>query len=142
MGKTGGKQKFVTLLIVLFVHAAVRGGTCAFTLKMVDTLIKSSSRDDKAFDLDIESTYGQPASCRARPVIADDGLADIRWIRGLGGENLPAASYALLPDLKKVYFFPSERDRELLSPVFCTAAPKRVCTKRLAGARHVSPSVT
>ena len=31
----------------LFVHAAVRGGTCAFTLKIVNTLIKNSSRDDK-----------------------------------------------------------------------------------------------
>ena len=31
----------------LFVHSAVRGGTCAFTLKIVNTLIKNSSRDDK-----------------------------------------------------------------------------------------------
>ena len=31
----------------------------------------------------------------------DDNLEDIRWIRGLGGERLPAASYALLPNLKK-----------------------------------------
>ena len=31
----------------LFVHAAVRGGICAFTLKIVNTLIKNSSRDDK-----------------------------------------------------------------------------------------------
>ena len=35
----------------------------------------------------------------------DDGLEDIRWIRGLGGEKLPAASYALLPNLKKGLFF-------------------------------------
>ena len=33
-----------------------------------------------------------------------DGLEDIRWIRGLGGEKLPAASYALLPNLKKGLF--------------------------------------
>ena len=31
----------------LFVHAAVRGGTCAFTMKIVNTLIKNSSRDDR-----------------------------------------------------------------------------------------------
>ena len=31
----------------LFVHAAVRGETCAFTLKIVNTLIKNSSRDDR-----------------------------------------------------------------------------------------------
>ena len=30
----------------LLVHAAVRGGTCAFTLKIVNKLIKNSSRDD------------------------------------------------------------------------------------------------
>ena len=42
MGNTG-KKKFVFL--GLFVHAAVSGGTCAFTLKIVNTLIKNSSRD-------------------------------------------------------------------------------------------------
>ena len=55
-------------------------------------------------DLDVEATHGQPGSCRARPVNVDDCLEDIRWIRGLGGEKLPAASYALLPNLKKSLF--------------------------------------
>ena len=62
----------------------------------------------------------------------------IRWIRGLGGEKLPAASYALLPNLKKAYFLPSERNRELSSPVFYTAAPKCVWIRCLAGDRNVS----
>ena len=66
----------------------------------------------------------------------DDGLEDIKWIGGLGSEKLPAASYALLPYLKKVYFLPSERD--ILSPVFYTAAPKCVCIRRLVGVRHLS----
>ena len=35
----------------------------------------------------------------------DDGLKDIRWIRGLGGEKLHATSYVLLPDLKKGLLF-------------------------------------
>ena len=30
-----------------FVHAAVRRGTCAFTLKIVNALIKNSPRDDR-----------------------------------------------------------------------------------------------
>ena len=30
----------------LLVNAAVRGGTCAFTLKIVNTLIKNDRRDD------------------------------------------------------------------------------------------------
>ena len=71
-----------------------------------------------------------------------DGLKGIRWIRGLGGEKLPAASYALLPKPeKKAYFLPSERDQDLLSSVFYTAAPKSVSIRRLVGARHVSPAV-
>ena len=73
----------------------------------------------------------------------DDGLEGIRCIRGLGGEKLPAASYALLPNLKKkLYLLPSEDDRDYLSLVFYTAAPKYLCIRRLAGARHVvSPAV-
>ena len=35
----------------------------------------------------------------------DDGLEGIRLIRGLGGQTLPAASYALLTNLKKGLFF-------------------------------------
>ena len=37
-GKNGGENVF---------HAGARGGTCAFTLKIVNTLIKNSSRDDR-----------------------------------------------------------------------------------------------
>ena len=33
-----------------------------------------------------------------------DGLEGFTWIRGVEGERLPAASYALLPDLKKGLF--------------------------------------
>ena len=94
-----------------------------------------------AFDLDIGATRGQPASCRARPVNLDDGLEDIRWIRGLGGEKLPAASNALLSNLKKGLFFAIAEGSRILSPVFYTAAPKRVCIRRLADARHLSPVV-
>ena len=59
----------------------------------------------RRYDLDIEATHRQPASCWARPANVDDGLEDIRWIRGLGGEKLPAASNALLSNLKKRLFF-------------------------------------
>ena len=40
-----GKKMFVFL--GLFVHAAVRGGNCAFTSKIINTLVKDSSRDDR-----------------------------------------------------------------------------------------------
>ena len=41
------------------------------------------------FDLYTESTHGQPASCRARPVNIYDDLQSSVWIFGLGGERLP-----------------------------------------------------
>ena len=73
-----GEKMFVFL--GLLVHAAVRGGTCAFTLKIVNKLIKNSSRDDRPSISTylVEATDGQPGSCRARPVNVDDGLEDIR----------------------------------------------------------------
>ena len=37
--------------------------------------------------------------------MVDVGLEDIGWIRDTGGEKLPVASYALLPNLKKVLLF-------------------------------------
>ena len=40
-----GEKMFAVL--GLLVHASVRGGTCASTLKIVNTLIKNSSRDGR-----------------------------------------------------------------------------------------------
>ena len=89
-GKRGEKNVFLNITCS---RGCMRRNLCAFTLKVVNTLIKSSSRDDRwAFDLDVESTHGQPASCRARPVNVDDAIEDIKWIRGLGGGKLPTAS--------------------------------------------------
>ena len=42
-----GTREKVFVFLGLFVHAAVHGGTCAFTLKIVNKLIKNSSRDDR-----------------------------------------------------------------------------------------------
>ena len=94
-----------------------------------------------AFHLDMESTHGHPASCRARPANVADSLEDVRWIRGLECKKLPTASYAFFPKLqKKTLFLPLDRDRDFLSSVFYTAAPKYVCITRLTGARHLSPA--
>ena len=41
----GKREKM--FFLALFVHAAVRGESCAFTLKIVNTLINNSSRDDR-----------------------------------------------------------------------------------------------
>ena len=43
----GTREKKMFVFLGLFVHAAVRGGTRAFTLKIVHTLIENSSRDDR-----------------------------------------------------------------------------------------------
>ena len=72
---------------------------------------------------------------------ADDGIEDIRLIRGLEGEKFARGVLRSSPKPEKnIYFLPSERDRDFLSPVFDTAAPKRVFIRRLAGTRHVSPA--
>ena len=83
MGKTGEKRCFFNLLV----HAAARSAICVFTLKIVNTLIKNNLTRRYIFHLDMGSTHGQPAPCLARPVNVDDGLEDIMWIRGLGGER-------------------------------------------------------
>ena len=70
-----------------------------------------------------------------------DDFEYIRWIRGLGSERLPTASYALLSTLKKVYFLPSGRNWECLSSVFYRPVNKYFCIRLLASARHVSPAV-
>ena len=69
---------------------------------------------------------------------AEDGLIDIRRIRGLGGEKLPVASYAILPNLKKGHFFCHRRGIEIFVACFLHGS---ACIKYLAGARHVSPVV-
>ena len=56
-------------------------------------------------DLNIDSDHGQPARCPARPTNVDDGLEAIRWIHGLGGESLPAASNGILPNVTKNLVF-------------------------------------
>ena len=64
-------------------------------------------------------------------VNVDDGAEDIRWIRDLGGEQFPAASYTLLPNLKKrvlrVYFFPSARDRDFVACFLHSSAQMCLC---------------
>ena len=107
-------------LKILFVHAAARSGICVFTLNIVKTLIKDNLTQRQTFDLDIESTHGQPASCRARPMNVDDGLEDIRWGRRLGGEWSPTASYALLPNLKNRSIFWQRRGIEIFYRLFST----------------------
>ena len=53
----------------------------------------------------------------------DDDLEEFMQIRGLVGERLPTASYALRPNLNFLfYFWPSERDRDFLPFVFYTPA--------------------
>ena len=73
-----------------------------------DTLIQNSLGDDRpSISISINRINPRPTrfvSGKANECI-DDGLKDIRWIRGLAGDRLPAASYALLPNLKKGLLF-------------------------------------
>ena len=93
--------------------------------------------------LDIDSTHGQPAWYLARPTNIDDGLQDIRCTHGLGGGSLPAVSYGILINLKKVFFCHSfETDGEVLSSVLRKPTAKRFFIMRLVSSRHMtSPMV-
>ena len=64
----------------------------------------------------------------------DDALEDIRWIRGRGGEKLPAASYALLPNMKKGLFFAIEEGSRTFVACFlhCSA---QMCLYQTPGRR-------
>ena len=92
------------------------------------------------FDIDVESTHGQPASCRARPVNIDDDLQNSMWIRGLGGERLPAMSYALCPNLKKCQIFAIGAGSRSSVVCFLYTRGQMYFLRRLAGARHISPA--
>ena len=78
----------------------------------------------QTLDLGINSTHGQPVSCRARPMNVDDGLDHIRWIRGLGVERLPVASYILLPNREKGLFVCNRRKISSLCRLFSTHRPR------------------
>ena len=117
-----------------FVHTAARGGTCTFTLKIVSTLIKTAH-----VTVDLWSRHG----INPRPTRFVLGKANkCRWPRryqvdpwSRGREVARGVLRSSPTPEKKVYFLPSKRDRDFLSPVFYTA--KCVCIRRLASARHV-----
>ena len=99
LSKKTGKKRLLSSIFLTRLHAA------QFVLSRWKLSKHSNKKPHATIDLrsrhTVESTQGQSASYRARPVNVDDGLEDIRWIRGLRGERLPGASYALLPNLKK-----------------------------------------
>ena len=64
----------------------------------------------------------------------DDCLEDIRWIRDLGGEKLPAASHVLIPNLKKVYFLPLKRDKRFFVACFLHSSAQ-MCLYQTTGRR-------
>ena len=66
-----------------------------------------------------------------------DGVECIMCVRGLGGERLPAASYALHPNLKNC-FVPSRRGRYFFPSIVYTPGAKLFLFRRLAGARHIT----
>ena len=82
-------------ILRIYFHAAARGTISFFTLKIINTLNENHLTQRGAFDIDTESTHGQPGSCRVRPLNVYHGLGYMLWIRCLGGKRLLAASYAL-----------------------------------------------
>ena len=132
MGKTGKP--------CCLVHAAARGRTCTFTLKVVTTLIQTAH-----VTIDLRSRHGR----NPRPTRFVSGKANERrwrhrkyqvdpWPRR---REVARGVLRSSPKPEKVLFLPSGRDWELLSSVFYTSLNKYLCIRRLAGVRHISPAV-
>ena len=64
----------------------------------------------------------------------EDGLEEIRWIRGPGGEKLPAASYALLPKPEKRPVFCHRRGIEIFVASFLHSSARK-CLYQTPGRR-------
>ena len=71
-------------------------------------------------------------------VNVDNGLDNIRWIRGLRGERLPAACHVLLPNLEKRLFFAVGAGPKITRSVFYTPPAEWDCIRRPAGARKIT----
>ena len=124
----------------IFVHTVVLGGACAFTLKIVNTLIKTA-----------HAKIGLRSRHRSNP-------RPTRFVSGKAGECRRPRRYQVDPwsrgrevargvqrsspkPRNRPIFCHRRRIDNFLSPVIYTAAPKCVCIRRLAGARHLSPVV-
>lgn len=71
----------------------------------------------------------------------DGGLECIRWIWGLEGELLPAASYNILPNLTECHFCCHRRGINHICRLLFTPQRHTGFIRRLAGAHHISPAV-
>ena len=86
--RCGKKEKQGLIIFLVGFPTAAGGAICFFSLQFVNTLIvTTSSCDDRRSISTIDSAHDQPAWCRARPTSIDDGLENIRWVHGLGGES-------------------------------------------------------
>ena len=136
VGKRGGGS----LIVFFFFQTAAGGAICFFSLQIVNTLIKNSSCDDRP-SISKDSAHDQPAWCQARPTGTDDGLEDVRWIHGLGGESLPAASYALLSNLKQKNIYAIRNGSRFFVMCFVHTSGRLFFIMHLASARHISPAI-
>ena len=92
-------------------------------------------------DLDIDSAHGQPSRYLARPTNIDDGLEDVRWIHALGRESLPAASFGILPNLKKSLFLAIRDGWRSFVFCFVHTSAQLFFIIRLVSSRHMTPAI-
>ena len=110
---------FFFFLKGLCVHAAVRGGTCAFTLKIVIALIKNSSRDDRLRSRHRSNprptrfVSAKAGECRGRPRIYQVDP----WSRG---RELGRGVLRSSPKPEQRPIFCHRRGIEKLCPLFST----------------------
>ena len=94
------------------------------------------------FDIDLLITHSEPASYWARPVNIDDGLEVIIWIRRLGGERLPTASYALRPNPNNFFFSPRSSSERRGVEIFRRLSFTHHPTKHLRSRYRINPRLT
>ena len=107
------------LIFSFFFPPSTAGGEiCFFLLASCQHADRNQLVRRSTLDLNIDEAHGRPTRCPARPTNTDDGLEDIGWAPGLGGESLPAASYGILQKKLKIGLFFAIRD-EWRSFVLC-----------------------
>ena len=72
----------------------------------------------------------------------DDGHEVIMWIRCLGGERLPTASYTLRPNLNKLFFSPRSSSERKGIEIFCRMFSTHQPTAHLRSRYRINPRVT
>ena len=141
--RCGENREKCVFLPSFFPPPTARGGAICFSAcKLSTRLLQTKPCDNRRSISTAQPTADpQPARCPARPTNIDGGLENTGWVHGLGGESLPAASYGILPNLKKKYIFCHSRRMEKVVFCFVHTSGQLSFHHRLVSSRHMTPAM-